>query len=328
MSTADIEALRDGIRASARHSGDAAAVARDVGFEDVLNEDRAVAAVFFEEFGRLGLDHRLNDAIAANALGCSGPDTPSLGYPLPGIDVPNRRTGGGLGVDVLVRGVDGDSVSSILLLAGEEAVLVPTSGLQCSPAKGFDIVDGWTRWRGSVSADDSDVLSTDGARHVRAVVRAALASELNGIASKVNELAVDHVTSRHQFGQALGSFQSVRHRLAETHVAIHAAMPVIELAWQATACGDAGSAELATAAKALAGRAFEIAAKNAHQVCGGMGLSWEHPLHRWVRRGTVLNSLIGSPDELAADLGGMLARGAALPVPNALCDDENQSTPA
>lgn len=329
LSVADLEALRDGIRLSARRSGDANAVASEVGFEDVLAEDSVVAAVFFEEFGRLGLDNRLADLVVAHMLAISGSDAPSLGYPVPGLDMPSRHADGGLDIDLLVRCAGGlEPAGSLLVLSSDEALLVPTAGLERSSAAGFDIAGDWIRLRGNICARDLDVWTPNSGSLACAVVRAALASELSGIAQKINELAVEHVTSRHQFGKALGSFQSVRHRLAETHVAIHAAHPVVELAWLRVSCEarEDGVAELAMAAKALAGRAFEIASANANQVCGGMGLSWEHPLHSLVRRGSVLNALYGLPDELSASLGRALARGVPLPIPDALLDDDRPTS--
>ncbi|MCX2934435.1 acyl-CoA dehydrogenase family protein [Mycobacterium sp. CVI_P3] len=305
-------------------------MATEVGFEDVLVEDSAVAAVFFEEFGRIGLANRLADLVVAHTLAIAGSDAPSMSYPIPGGEVPSLRADGGLDVDLMARcGGRGERAGTLLVLCGEDVVLIPTAGLERSSAPGFDIAGDWIRLRGNVSLQDSDIRVRNGATFARPVVRAALASELCGIAQKINELAVEHVTSRHQFGKALGSFQSVRHRLAETHVAIQAARPVIESVWLcvASTARQDDMAALAMAAKALAGRAFEIASASANQVCGGMGLSWEHPLHTWVRRGSALNALYGRPNELSADLGRALARGCTLPAPDPLVDDDCQSPP-
>jgi alkylation response protein AidB-like acyl-CoA dehydrogenase len=68
------------------------------------------------------------------------------------------------------------------------------------------------------------------------------------------------------------------------------------------------------ALKASAGRAYETTARDAVQVCGAMGLTWEHPLPGYVRRGAVLNGLLGDASELTSVLGAMILRGENLPT--------------
>jgi alkylation response protein AidB-like acyl-CoA dehydrogenase len=130
-----------------------------------------------------------------------------------------------------------------------------------------------------------------------AAAHRALAAELIGTAGEVLRLAVEHTSSRTQFGAPIAAFQAVRHRLADAHVAITAARSLLEAAFAA------GSAPLARAAKAQAGRAHELASGHALQVCGAMGSSLEHPLHRFVSRGVVLDALLGGWAEQVTSLG-------------------------
>jgi len=99
-------------------------------------------------------------------------------------------------------------------------------------------------------------------------------------------------------------FQAVKFRLADVLVAIQAAEVVLEEAW-------ADDADVATtAAKCLAGRAFRLAAENCLQVLGAIGFTWEHDLHRFIRRGLVLDVLYGSTEELRRELGtALIGRG-------------------
>jgi alkylation response protein AidB-like acyl-CoA dehydrogenase len=92
-------------------------------------------------------------------------------------------------------------------------------------------------------------------------------------------------------------FQAIRHRLAETLVAIEAADALLDAAWlDGTAIG-------AAMAKASAGRAARSAARHCQQVLAGIGFTTEHPLHHYVKRVLVLEQLLGSTRALTRQLG-------------------------
>lgn len=133
--------------------------------------------------------------------------------------------------------------------------------------------------------------------------RQALAWWLLGAGHAMLALARRHVLDRHQFGRPLASFQALRHRLAETLVALEGAEATL-----VHADGEFSS----LLAKAAAGRAALTAARHCQQVLGGLGFTAEHPLHRHVKRTLVLDGLLGSTRELTREAGRVLAaRGAA-----------------
>jgi alkylation response protein AidB-like acyl-CoA dehydrogenase len=116
-------------------------------------------------------------------------------------------------------------------------------------------------------------------------------------------LARSHATGRVQFGRPIASFQAVRHRLAETLVALEGAEATLLAAED-----DLGS----LLAKAAAGQAALVAARHCQQVLGGIGFTAEHGLHRHVRRALVLDGLLGSALELTREAGAVLrAHGSA-----------------
>ncbi len=127
--------------------------------------------------------------------------------------------------------------------------------------------------------------------------RRALGWWLVGTGRAMLTLAREHVLDRHQFGRPLASFQALRHRLAETYVALEGAEAVL-----AAAGDDTGS----LLAKAAAGRAALTAARHCQQALGGIGFTAEHALHRHVRRALVLDGLLGSTRELTREAGGLL----------------------
>jgi hypothetical protein len=138
--------------------------------------------------------------------------------------------------------------------------------------------------------------------------RLALAHELVGASRAMLELARAHAVERVQFDRPIAQFQAVRHKLAETLVAIEGANDACSAAWELgadpTACA---------AAKACAGRAARLAAKHCQQVLAGIGFTLEHPFHRFLRRALVLDRLLGDSKTLTRELGEQLLRDRQVP---------------
>jgi alkylation response protein AidB-like acyl-CoA dehydrogenase len=128
-------------------------------------------------------------------------------------------------------------------------------------------------------------------------------------------LARAHAVDRVQFGRPISSFQAVRHKLAETLVALDGAEAVLTAAdEQAADPGDGiGDVELASLlAKAAAGQAALTAARHCQQVLGEIGFTAEHALHIHAKRALVLDGLLGSARELTREAGRrLIAEGTA-----------------
>jgi hypothetical protein len=136
--------------------------------------------------------------------------------------------------------------------------------------------------------------------------RHALGWWLVGAGRTMLSLARQHALDRSQFGRPVASFQAVRHRLAETLVAIEGAEATL---LAAAAEPDDLSFLLA---KAAAGQAALTAARHCQQVLGGIGFTAEHELHRHIKRALVLDAMLGSSRELTREAGKALrARGFA-----------------
>ncbi len=136
----------------------------------------------------------------------------------------------------------------------------------------------------------------------------ALGWWLVGTSRAMLSLARQHAVDRVQFGRHISSFQAIRHRLAETLVAIEGAEATLQVA---TECADPqGLASLL--AKAAAGQAALTAARHCQQVLGGIGFTAEHPLHHHIKRSLVLDGLLGSSRELTHEAGrAVVAAGSA-----------------
>ncbi|REE71396.1 alkylation response protein AidB-like acyl-CoA dehydrogenase [Rhodococcus wratislaviensis] len=124
----------------------------------------------------------------------------------------------------------------------------------------------------------------------------ALASEQVGAAEACLEMSVEYAKNREQFGRPIGSFQSIKHRLTDILVALELAHAAV---LDAANADDRPTDELATAASiahVLASEAFTFAAEESIQIHGGIGFTWEHPLHRYFRRAKSDSLLFGSTE--------------------------------
>ena len=127
--------------------------------------------------------------------------------------------------------------------------------------------------------------------------RRALAHELVGCSRAMLQLARDHAVDRIQFGVPISSFQAVRHRLAESLVAVESAAAAAQGAWQ-------DESELTAAlAKAVAGCSARTVAKHAQQVLAGIGFTTEHDFHLHFRRALSLDALLGDTRTLTREVG-------------------------
>jgi hypothetical protein len=187
--------------------------------------------------------------------------------------------------------------------------VVDTDRLSGQRLDTFDPTVFWTGVNGPLSGDLVDA-STEFGRAIAAAQR-ALATELVALADEALRIAVEHVSVRIQFGSPIGSFQSPRHLLADASANLEGARALLGESWRY------GGSLSAMTAKAAAGRAHRAVSDAALQVCGAIGLTAEHDLHRYVTRGFQIDSLCGSHHQLEGLLAGrlfeMYAPGRALP---------------
>lgn len=149
----------------------------------------------------------------------------------------------------------------------------------------------------------------------------ALACELVGVGRAMLDLAIEHATSRVQFGRTIGTFQAVRHRLVDAFVALEGAAAAAEACCDSVGGEDAGddgagtlSPSHAAMAKALAGYAARTAAKHSQQVLAGMGFTAEHTFHHYLRRSMLLDRLLGSSRALTREIGQLTLAERRVPM--------------
>ncbi|WP_406170567.1 acyl-CoA dehydrogenase family protein [Streptomyces sp. NBC_00996] len=162
---------------------------------------------------------------------------------------------------------------------------------------------------------DSELLGDDGSDVPAALAAvgdtaaAVLATEAVGAADRALERTVEYVRQREQFGRAIGSFQAVKHRLADVYVGVQAARSAAYYAaWAAGASGQrVGALALAQALEAL-----RTAASEGIQLHGGIGFTWEHEAHLYFKRASGDELLFGPVHRLrgyAADAARLFDGG-------------------
>jgi alkylation response protein AidB-like acyl-CoA dehydrogenase len=178
-----------------------------------------------------------------------------------------------------------------------------------------DTVDA-TRRLGRVTFDDDEarlLAAPPSAAEILARTRrralAALALEAVGLASRALALGVEYAKTREQFGRPIGAYQAVSHKLADTYVETELARSLAYWAAWCIAEGEAEGELAASAAKAYAAEAAVAACERAIQVHGGMGFTWEHPLHRYYKRALWIESFDRSGAAHRAEIAQSLLGG-------------------
>ena len=137
-------------------------------------------------------------------------------------------------------------------------------------------------------------------------LRAAHALEAVGIGSRATEMAISYVSEREQFGKKIGTYQAISHSVVDAYVQIELARSLAYwAAWSVSE--DDEQADLAVAAaNAQATDAAVLACEKSIQAHGGIGFTWEHPLHRYYKRALALQAAQGYPRELRAAIARSL----------------------
>ncbi|MPY56069.1 acyl-CoA dehydrogenase family protein [Streptomyces spongiae] len=142
---------------------------------------------------------------------------------------------------------------------------------------------------------------------VRDAGRTALAAEQLGGCAHALDAVLEYVSHRTQFGRPIGSFQAIKHRLADLLVETEAARSASGYAVACLAERTAGSLPVAASAAAVVcATAYRRAVAEYVQLHGGIGFTWEHPAHLYVRRARADEALFGTADGHRVRLAGLL----------------------
>jgi alkylation response protein AidB-like acyl-CoA dehydrogenase len=170
-----------------------------------------------------------------------------------------------------------------------------------------------TRRSARITLDGAAATVLAGARRdLIDLARLLLSAEAVGVARECTESAAEYAKVREQFGRPIAMYQAVKHHCANMLVATELATSAVWDAARAAAAGGDQRALTAAIAATLAGPAADLCANLNIQVHGGIGFTWEHDGHLYLRRATTLRALL-DPDEAAVDVTDLTRKGVRRP---------------
>jgi len=227
------------------------------------------------------------------------------------VAVPALADGGA--ADLLAAAVAGDITCALALDAGGPLVVgaasadvlvwehdgglhaVPADAVTCAPVDSID----QSRRLARIAVDAAAATPLPGADPALAADRATLAAAAQcvGVARRLLDATVDYVAQRHQFGKPVGSYQAVKHHLADVRLAVEFAAPLVyRAAWSVAHPDDHDEVTRGrdvSMAKALASDAVDEACRAALQCHGAIGYTFEYDLQLWLKRGWALSAAWG-----------------------------------
>ena len=254
----------------------------------------------------------LSNAAAGLLIQAAGSDEQKERW-LPGIASGEQRGAGGL-----LRGDEAKLVpdaedAAVIVLCGADGVrVVERSAAEVEPVTTMDSTRRYARVRANGAGE---ALEGERGPGVGAAL-VAVSAELAGLAQRAMEMAVEYARDRKQFGRPIGAYQAVSHRCAQMLLETEGARSAAYYgAW--TADAEPSSLEQAASmAKAYASDAGWRVCSSSLQVHGGIGFTWEHDLHFFLKRAKVDALLWGSAAEHRERVAGLSGVGeeAAAPV--------------
>ncbi|MFF3016699.1 acyl-CoA dehydrogenase family protein [Streptomyces sp. NPDC057939] len=239
------------------------------------------------------------------------PLTLAPGAPLP---EPARDTGGGVLTGRVTSVADAVAADVLLVIADTGLHAVPAASVDLTAPVPLDL----TRPLAGVTLDGSPGTLLADPATARAAVAGALlggagllASEQLGIAEWCLTETVGYVRGRHQFNRPVGSFQALKHRLARLWLDVASARAAARAAADALATGAPDAPLMVAVAQAHCSGVAVRAAEECVQLHGGIGMTWEHPAHLYLKRAKADSLTLGT----AGHHRGLVADFAELPAP-------------
>ena len=221
-----------------------------------------------------------------------------------------RFDGDELVVDGVKRPVESATQASHLLVTGNTdgaltQVLVPAAatGVSIRPMEGVDLTRRFSEVRFDGVRLSADALVGEFSHAAEQVERQLQLAVVMTTAQSVGamqvafDMTVEWAFDRFSFGRALASYQALKHRFADMKTGLEASHAIADAAALAVSEGSDEAADLASAAKAYIGDTGSELMHDCVQLHGGIGVTYEHDLHLYLRRHTTDRTLYGTPSE-------------------------------
>jgi len=204
-----------------------------------------------------------------------------------------------------VTGTTGDDGVAAFVVARDDLAVSPIRALD--PTRSLATVE-----LAGVEVTDERTLGDPGPATARAMRRAieesvtVLALETVGTCQAIFDMTLEYAKHREQFGVPIGSFQAIKHKLADMLIALERARATGYFAALTIAEDDERRSLAASTAKVAAGECERLLGKEGIQIHGGIGYTWEHDMHLYVRRATTDAQLLGTAADHRTHIGALL----------------------
>jgi len=225
-----------------------------------------------------------------------------------------RVEGNELVIDGTKAMVADAGTADVLLVAchldnGVGLVLVPaqTAGTTVHEQRGLDLLRsfGTVRFEGARVGRDALIAKADPPSVLQLATCLQLA-ETVGALDRLFDLTLAYARSRYAFGRPIGSFQALKHRIADLLLSVEGCKGTVDAAIDAVSAGSPDSDLLVSVAKVYVGDRCVQVAQQCTQILGGIGLTWEHDAHLYLRRVTTNRAVFGTPEQHRARIARLL----------------------
>jgi alkylation response protein AidB-like acyl-CoA dehydrogenase len=264
------------------------------------------------ETGSADQQARLLSAIAEGALtGTLALEEPGVSFDPAGVNATATRNGdswqlsgtkhgvlGAVGADEIavvarVAGTTGDDGIGVFLVAADDLAITPIAALDMTRSLATILLDGVTVPSERVLGEPGPATAAGLRRAVEEAI-VALSLETVGTCQTILDITLEYAKQREQFGVPIGSFQAIKHKFADMLIALERARATALFAALTIAEDDERRSIAASTAKVAAGDCQRLLAKEGIQIHGGIGFTWEHDMHIYVRRVKTGGQLLGT----------------------------------
>jgi alkylation response protein AidB-like acyl-CoA dehydrogenase len=193
----------------------------------------------------------------------------------------------------------GDAADVVLVQVGETHALVARADLVVEPARSLDLVRRFARVRFDHSPAEEVPADPEYLMRLALTLQTA---ESVGAMDRAFEFTFAYLGDRHAFGRPIGSYQALKHRVADMLLVCESAKATADGAARAVDSGDPEAGRLVRVAAAYVKDAAPRFVQECVQLLGGIGVTWEHAVHLYLRRVTVNRAVLGTPEQLRDDI--------------------------
>lgn len=259
------------------------------------------AVLVAEEMGRVVAPGPLVPCnVVAYAISMGGTDEQKAKW-LPGL-----LSGDAIGAWVLPGNPVEAGAQADVLLVGNRLIEAGAPGLDVTAMESLDLTRRFSSI--TVPADIGEPLMVSPTALLQVAVALQVA-ETCGVVDRVFHMTLDYMGDRYSFGRPIASYQALKHRMADNKMQLEACHGIATAAARAIAHRRDDANDLMFAAKSYIGPVATEIVQDCVQLHGGIGVTWEHDIHLYLRRATINRSLYGTPiehrDRLAASSLGV-----------------------